>query len=117
MGHSAPYGAVLGLTLGAAHNWRALRYKIQTYGIADPMSLPSLHSLLDHFEQLVLESFDHDDKGKAERDEFISRLYRPDPPVLVSKAGADGKALAPPAPDGFSAAETRSSFASFAAAL
>lgn len=115
-GTARPYGAVLGLTLGAAQNWRALRYKIQTCGIVDPMALPTLHSLLDHFEQLALESFDHDDKGKQEREQFIGALYRPDLPMVAAAATARGKRVKPPAPPGFSPAENRRSFAAFARA-
>lgn len=116
LGHGAPYGAVLSLTLGAAYNWRALRYKIQTCGIPDPMTLPSLHSLLDHFEQLALESFDHDDAGKRKHDDYVSGLYRPDPP-LTAVPPVKGVKVKRPAPEGFDSAETFKSFAAFAAAL
>jgi len=119
VGHCAPYGAVLSLTLMAAHNWRALRYKLQTYGIADPMALPSLHSVLDHMEVLALESFQSDNpqRDKVDRDQFVTRLYRPDPPLTATAAVKGVKALPPPPPDGFDAAETRKSFAAFARAL
>ena len=113
-GTPRPYIAVLSLALESARHWRALRFKIQTCGIADPMRLPSLHSVLDHMEQLALESFDHDDKGRAERDQWIGRLYRPDPPMPGAKAAA--KELPPPVPAGFSPEETRQSFAALARA-
>lgn len=114
-GTARPFGAVVGLTVQAAHNWRVLRYKIQTDGIADPMTLPSLHRVLDTIEALALESFDPDDKGRMERDQFIDHLYRPDPPMTVPGV-EDHTALAAPVPAGFEPAATFNSFAVLARA-
>lgn len=113
-GTARPYRAVISLSLMAAKNWRAIRYRLLDKGITDPMALPSIHPILDLTEQAVLESIQSDnaDADKMERQQLTDLLYRPDPPRIP---GPRGKAP-PPAPDGFDDAETFNSFASFAAA-
>lgn len=81
-----PYAAVTTLSLYTNHSWRAVRYKMTMAGIIDPMGLPSLHSVLDVTEQIVVESLlrsgeERDgppSKGEMKVQSFYDQIYRPD---------------------------------------
>lgn len=92
----------------AARNWRAIRFKLLSFGIDNPLALPSYHPILDTAEQVYLENIasDNADADAAERERFMDMLYRP---VLgatihgtVEHDEADGKPLGwRPPPPGF----------------
>lgn len=83
-------------------------------GIDDPMSLPSMHILLDMVERLILESMQGSKDPKADenkRNAFLDRLYQPDPQefldAITSKTTGSGHK---PPPPGFSEEETEAAF-------
>lgn len=80
-GTARPFGAVLSLSLMAATHWRAVRTRIRSYGIADPMRLPSMHDVLDEAEKIWLEQLHTGDeaKDKMVRGQLFDKLYAPDP--------------------------------------
>lgn len=84
-------------------------------GIADPMSLPTMHAILDVAEAMAVEQTAHAEKkpenAKAAVARLFDRLYRPDVPE-VKKINGDGYR---PPPPGFSAEEQDASFEAFAA--
>lgn len=71
-----------------AHNWRTIRANIISLGIDDPLSLTSLHALLDVTEKAVIES-----KNARERETFIDSLYRPT--ELDLRRAGTGEIVAP----------------------
>ena len=101
MGHRPPYVAVASLALTAAYHWRTVRQRIIGGGITNPMHLPSMHSLLDVIETIALEATaatGDPDKDHAARQQFLDKLYAPEP------AGAEnlnGEKYRPPPPAGF----------------
>jgi len=109
-----PYGAVLNLALMTAHNWRDVRARLQTHGIADPMGLPSMHAVLDATEAMIVEATVSGAKtqgeGQRKLDQFYDRLYKPD----VTTDGDSGELLIPP---GFDDESVEASFDAFTAAL
>lgn len=86
-GTARPYAAVTTLALFTGHNWRTIRHKLTLAGIKNPMALPSLHTLLDITESIVIESlFRSGEKkegpptsGERKVQEFYDSIYRPDP--------------------------------------
>lgn len=82
-GTARPFTAVVTLVAWTGHHWRTIRGSLTDKGIADPLALlPSLHSLLDVTEQLVLQAVDGDGKpavAKREREKILDMLYRPEP--------------------------------------
>jgi hypothetical protein len=102
----------------AAHNWRTIRQRYADKGIADPMSLPSMHHVLDTAENLALESATAGAKTKMEAERGVSsvytRLYRPDLTEEISAInGSDEELLRPP--PGFEDDEVEASFDAFVA--
>lgn len=90
-----------------AHHWRAIRARITSTGIANPLTLPSLHALLDQTENLVGASYETAD----ERTRFMDRLYAPEIGKDLNDAGYK------PKPSGFDDdAEVEASFDAFMAA-
>lgn len=99
-----------------AHNWRTLRDRYQDKGIADPMALPSMHSILDRAESLALESAASGAKTQTEARQKISalydRLYKPDLTEQTSIInGRDEELMRPP--PGFEDDEVEASFDAF----
>jgi len=97
-----------------AFNWRTLRPHLLNAGVSDPMALPSMHSLLDVMEQIIVESRVNSakDSSEAKRNvaEFYDSLYKPDrtlPEVAAAIPAAQ------PAP--FTEEESAASAAQFAA--
>ena len=56
MGTARSYTAVVSLANLAGHHWRAVRNKLLCGGIADPMTLPTMHPLLDVIEAMAVEA-------------------------------------------------------------
>ncbi len=113
MGHSPPYVAVITLSVLTAHHWRTLRNKLLLVGVSDPMSLRSMHHLLDTTESAVLESIasSHDKDAEFQRNRFIDQLYSP----ANDTSGINGdKYKAVPA--GFEPENVEAAFDAFAAA-
>lgn len=109
-GTARPFMAVMSLALVAATHWRALRTRIRSDGIANPMaSLPSMHDLLDEAEKLWLESIHTGDsaKDKYEQNELFDKLYAPDS-TTAQQVNAKGYKGARPA--GFSPGEVAADF-------
>lgn len=100
----------------AAHNWRALRSRLQDKGIADVMAMPSMHHVLDVIEQMGLESAVHgatkEIEAKAKISAFYNKLYAPDPTARI--INGDGWQ---PQPAGFEEAEIEASFDAFMSAV
>ncbi len=94
----------------AAHNWRAIRLKLLTMGVGNPMGMRSLHALLDVVEMVMLDAVGGDtlEDTVAARTRFLDKLYAPERLVNGEKYQAR--------PAGFSDAEVNASFAAFAAA-
>lgn len=108
-GTARPYVAVVTLAVMTGHHWRTLRQKLLAGGIADPMTLPSMHVLLDHTEAVVTEALSHGEDAKAELDSFNRSLYGPTPDALRLN-GPDY------VPAGFSDEDVEASFDAFARA-
>jgi hypothetical protein len=87
-GTARPYPAVITLSLFTGHNWRNIRAKLVDAGIANPMTLPSLHSVLDITEDIVVDSlFRSGDKregppseGERKVRQFYDAIYAPEAP-------------------------------------
>jgi hypothetical protein len=71
-----------------AFHWRRVRLDLALAGIADPMSLPTMHTLLDIVERLILESMQSakPKEDEAKRENFLNRLYMPDPAEMADIA-------------------------------
>jgi hypothetical protein len=97
-----------------AFNWRTLRPHLLNAGVPDPMALPSMHSLLDVMEQLILESKANSAKDSAEAkrsiEQFYDALYKPDR-TLPDAGEYKGVKAAP-----FTEEESAASFATFLSA-
>lgn len=88
-GTARPYVAVVTLSLHAGYNWRNIRQKLITSGVANPMKLSSLHALLDVVEDIVVDSVfraaerEKDDAppsaGETAVKRFYDEIYVPDP--------------------------------------
>ena len=96
-GTARPYTAVVELSGVTGHHWSRLRAKIIGFGIADPMTLPTLHALLDVTEAMVVEVLSHDKNAKRKVDEFYDAVYAPERADLA-RAGSGWR----PPPAGFS---------------
>lgn len=108
-GTARPYTAVAVLALQSAYMWRAVRLKLLTAGIADPMGLPSMHVVLDVTEKLIVESMDEEQLTG-----FFDRLYGPPrAPVTVGKGRKRKKV---PPPPGFSPEEMAASWRAWTSA-
>jgi hypothetical protein len=99
----------------AAHNWRALRERALSHGVANLMTdVPSMHIVLDSIEQIGLEAAVQGAKSQTEAktkiDSYYGKLYRPD---VVAKV-INGKEYLEP-PPGFSDEEIEASFDAFLA--
>lgn len=109
-GTARPHQAVVVLALQTAYLWRAIRVRLLDAGIPNPMTLPSMHPILDLTEKLMVESM----TGKTAEEQqtrFFDRLYGPPPtPIRASK----GRKIVPP--PGFSEAEMAASWQSWTAA-
>lgn len=108
MGHRAPYIAVITLAVMTAHHWRTIRLKLVQSGVHDPMSLRSMHMLLDATEGAILEAMSGDRDSEMKRTMFLDKLYSPlsDP----------SSATATERPRGFTDDDTEDAFDAFAAA-
>jgi hypothetical protein len=117
-GTDRPYGAVVNLAAATASNWRTIRSHLIDNGIEDPIKLRSMHLLLDIAQNLTVDTLLHSGTGKdaikaGERKakEYISKLYRPDPPAVEPpkperKRRAERPVLTiEDAPSGFDSAE------------
>lgn len=94
IGTARKFEAVIALAGIAGHHWRAVRYKLLTAGVTDPMRLPSMHVVLDVTEGLAVESMsDGTKEGKRKLEQFFDDLYRP---VVKSRATADDGWRPPP---------------------
>jgi hypothetical protein len=102
VGHLAPYVAVITLSVLTAHHWRAIRARIINAGIADPLSLTSLHALCDVTETAILENADSEATTK-----FYDKLYAPEIGKDLNDAGYK------PKPSGFDDDEVEASFDAF----
>lgn len=78
-GTARPYTAVISLTVMTAYHWRTIRQKLLMAGIAQPMTLPSMHVLLDSAEALAVESVTGGDNPAEELASLYRRLYGPTP--------------------------------------
>jgi hypothetical protein len=86
-GTARPYSAVSTLCLFTGSSWRSLRRQITLAGIADPMTLPSLHALLDITEEVVVDGIFRSEnaedkapsKGELAVRAFYDRIYAPEP--------------------------------------
>ena len=105
-GTARPYLAVVTLAVMTAHHWRTIRLKLVQSGVHDPMTLPTMHILLDTTEAAVLEGMSGDRDSERKRTMFLDRLYSP---------LADPTAPAAP-PPGFSDDDTEDAFDAFASA-
>ena len=105
-GTARPYLAVVTLAVMLAHHWRVIRVTLVKAGVHDPMSLKSMHVLLDTVESAVLEAMSGDRDSETRRRVFLDRLYSP---------LSDPHAPAGP-PPGFSDDDTEAAFDAFAAA-
>ena len=99
IGTARPFQAVLSLAGVAGFHWRAVRHKLLTSGIADPMALPGPHPILDVAEGLVVEGMSSHDDGQDRITRFYDALYRPARRPTDKPAGDGWK----PPPSGFSA--------------
>lgn len=94
-----------------AFNWRTLRPHLLNSGVADPMALPSMHSLLDVMEQLIVESKVNSAKDSADAKhaiaQFYDSLYKPDR-TLPDAGEYKGVKAAP-----FTEEESAAAFAAF----
>ena len=106
-GTARPWPAVATLVVHTAHHWRDVRAKLALAGIPDPLTLPSMHTLLDIVETIAVESMANARDGKTKVERFYHALYRP----RVVK----GRRLVPPS--GFSDADTEASFDAFSKGL
>lgn len=85
-GTARPYAAVTTLALFSGHNWRTVRHKLTLAGITNPMGLPSMHTLLDVTEQIVVEALYRSGeeregtptKGELKVRNFYNSIYIPD---------------------------------------
>lgn len=110
-GTARPYVAVITLAVIAAAHWRTIRRTLLTSGIAEPMSLSSMHPILDVAEHKVVDSFTGSDEPQRELNSFYRRLYGPSPEA----AALNGEEF-DPTPPGFSPEEIEASFDAFAQA-
>lgn len=118
MGNGPPYTAVITLSAMAALHWRAIRVRFLNDGIADPMALTSLHTLLDLVEAVVLEAVvsqaKKPEEAKSKRTRFLDQLYAP---VAEEAKVLNGSGYKPP-PSGFEAPEAvEAGFNAFAGML
>lgn len=75
-GSARPYHVDTSLAGAAVENWTAIRGRLVTGGVPDPLrQLPTMYALLDAVEAMVLES--HQDE--RERDRYWRRMYAPPP--------------------------------------
>jgi hypothetical protein len=111
-GTARPYNAVLNLSVTAAHHWRMFRARYHSQGIHDPMSIGSMHAILDDVETVAVESAAAGAKtamaAKAQVSQFYDSLYS-------SLATEDGERQA--APPGFSEEEQSAAFDAFVKAV
>lgn len=85
-GTARPHAAVVTLSLYTGHNWRTIRRKLTLAGISNPMTLPSLHALLDVTEDIVVEALyasGQENEGPPSEGErkvrrFYDAIYAPD---------------------------------------
>jgi len=111
-GTGRQYMAVANLAWLTAKHWRDIRTKLAFSGIKDPMSMPTMHALLDATECAVLEAMD----GKTaqemalKRGQFRDQLYAPQLEVTV---GDDGVEVIEP-PPGWSPKEVEANNNAFA---
>jgi hypothetical protein len=113
-GTSRPYLAVVNLASITGQVWRMVRTRIAEHGVEDPMTgLSSLHALLDHTEQLVLQSYEglKPAAQRAKRAQFFNALYAPERTAKPIN-GPDYKQV----PAGFDKESVDASFEAFAAA-
>lgn len=113
MGHCPPYIAVITLSVMTAHHWRVIRTKLIQAGIADPMSLTSLHVVLDTTEAAILEGFAMSRAKDAEMKQslFLDKLYSP----TADQFGINDEDY-DATPKGFASEDIEASFDAFAAA-
>ena len=108
-GTSRPYVAVVSLAVMASYHWRSMRNTFALAGIADPMSLSSMHVILDVMEASAVENILKCEDAEAELASFYRRLYGPTPDMAPGD-------LNRPVPVGFSPEEVEASFDAFARA-
>ncbi|AXN53311.1 hypothetical protein PBI_THONKO_39 [Mycobacterium phage Thonko] len=100
----------------AAHNWRLVRSKVRDKGIAVPMSLPSMHDILDVAEEIAIEgeaqSARKPEEAKRAVERYFDRLYAPDSADAIL---VNGDGYRPP-PPGFDEESQEASFDAFLAA-
>ena len=113
MGNRAPYTAVITLSVLTAHHWRSLRLKLIMAGISNPMTLTSMHMVLDSTESAILESMHGDSAkdGEMKRTMFLDRLYGPS--IEVNELNGESYI---PQPEGFGDDDVEASFDAFAQA-
>jgi hypothetical protein len=86
-GTARPYTAVVTLSLFTGHHWRNIRCRLADAGIPNPLALPSLHSILDITEDIVVDSLyrsgQKDDgppsPGELKVRQFYDAIYAPEP--------------------------------------
>ena len=110
-GTARPYMAVMNLSVTAAHHWRMFRSRYHSQGIHDPMSLGSMHAVLDDVEALAVESAAQGAKTNAEAKSKISRFYD----SLYASLAEETRNV--PVPSGFSVKEQEASFDAMVKAL
>lgn len=110
-GTARPYVAVVTLTAITGHHWRMIRQKLLAGGVLDPLSLPSMHVLLDVTEELMVESVSSSRDPERELASLYRRLYGPS--VEADALNEDGT---PAVPVGFKPEEVEESFDAFARA-
>jgi hypothetical protein len=104
-GTARPYTAVVTLSLHTGYNWRTIRHKLVTAGIAEPMALGSLHKVLDVAETIVVEGLYRSaekpagppSKGELKVQRFFDLIYAPEKPDAVEMNGEEYR----PIPVGF----------------
>jgi hypothetical protein len=119
-GTARPYVAVIILAVMAGTNWRAVRQRMRSDGIADPMrELPHMHAVIDEIETLALEgtaSTGDKDRDRRAREDLMDRLYAPTPEGAERLNGKDYRAQVKP-PEGFTPGEVEASFDAFTRAM
>lgn len=118
VGYSAPYTAVVTLSVMAGHHWRLIRTRLLNNGVPRPMELTSLHAMLDAVEDLVLQAVMSDaetaDEAQRKRTKFLDSLYTPIG-AEAHRLNGDGYR---PAPAGFETNEhVEDAFTAFSKAL
>jgi len=107
-GTARPYVAVVTLCVMTGYHWRTMRHKLLSAGIIDPLSLVSMHALLDFTEATIIESMSNGEHARRDITTFHTQMYGPSGDTLNGDYN--------PVPAGFAPDEVEDSFDAFARA-